>query len=86
MYPYVCLPGTYVSICVFALGAAAHVTDGSHVPLQETTLVVQDGDAVLLDDERQRRLNVLSRGIAVVICILDTQGIFNFNVWKIMPG
>lgn len=52
------MKSTYVTVGVFALGAAAHVTDGPHIPLLEATLVVKDGDAVLLDYERQRWLAV----------------------------
>ena len=39
---------TNVSIFVFALGAATHITDGSDVLLLEADLIVEDSDAVLL--------------------------------------
>lgn len=45
---------TYVSIFVFALGAAAHITDGPDVPLLEAGLVVENGDAVSLHHKGQR--------------------------------
>lgn len=45
---------TYVPVLVLALGAAADVADGSDVLLQESRLIVQDGDAVVLHHERQR--------------------------------
>lgn len=45
---------TYVSIFVFALGAATHITDGSDVPLLEPGLIVENGDAVSLHHKGQR--------------------------------
>lgn len=39
---------TYVPIFVFALSAAPYIADGSDVPLQESHLIVKNGDAVLL--------------------------------------
>lgn len=45
---------TYVSIFVFALGAATHITDGPDVPLLEASLIVKNGDAVSLHHKGQR--------------------------------
>lgn len=39
---------TYVSIFVFALGAASYIADGSDVLLLEASFIVKDGDAVFL--------------------------------------
>jgi len=45
---------TYVSIFVFALGAATHITDGFDVPVLEAGLVVEHGDAVSLHHKGKR--------------------------------
>lgn len=45
---------TYVSVFVFALGAATHITDGPDVLLLEAGLIVENGDAVSLHHKRQR--------------------------------
>lgn len=57
---------------MFSFGAPAHVTDGTDVVLLKATLVVQDGDAVLLHHEGQRRLLSAVR-ITVIISVLHTQ-------------
>ena len=64
---------TDVSIFVFALGAASHVTDGPDVPLLEAGLVVEDGDAVSLHHEGQRWKDTNLCWVTVVICILKKQ-------------
>lgn len=45
---------TYVSILVFALGTAAHITDGPDVPLLKASLIVENGNAVFLHHKGQR--------------------------------
>lgn len=61
---------TNVSIFVFALRAAAHVTDGPDVLLLEAGLIVEDGDAVSFHHKGQRWNNAVFRGVTVVIRIL----------------
>ena len=62
---------TDVSIFVFALGAATHITDGPDVLLLEAGFIVENGDAVLLHHERQRWNDPSLRGVTVVISILQ---------------
>lgn len=58
---------------MFALRAAAHITDGLDVLLLEAGLIVEDGDAVLLHDKCQRWNDTVLHGIAVVVSILDNK-------------
>lgn len=61
---------TNVSVFVFALGAAAYVTDGPDVPLLEARLIVEDGDAISLHHKGKRWDGAGPGGVAVVIGIL----------------
>lgn len=64
-----CLP-TYVPILVFALSTAANIADGSDILLQESRLVVQNGDAILLYHKCQSWNDPSLRWVSVVIGIL----------------
>lgn len=55
---------------MLALGAAAHIADGSDVHLLEARLIVENSDTVLLHHERQRRNYGGLRRVTVVIGIL----------------
>lgn len=61
---------TYVSIFVFALGAATHITDGPDVALLEASLIVKNGDAVSLHHKGQRWNDTSVWRVTVVISIL----------------
>lgn len=64
-----CLP-TYVPIFVFALSAATNIADGSDVLLLESRLIVQNGDAVILNHKCQSWNDPSLRWVSVVISIL----------------
>lgn len=61
---------TNVSVFVFALGAAAYVTDGPDVSLLEARLIVEDGDAISLNHKGERWDAAAPGGVTVVIGIL----------------
>lgn len=61
---------TYVPIFVFALSAAPYIADGSDVPLQESHLIVKNGDAVLLYHKCQCWNDPSLWWVSVVISIL----------------
>lgn len=64
---------TYVSILVFALGAAAHITDGPDVPLLKASLIVENGNAVFLHHKGQRWKETCLWRVTVVISILNNR-------------
>lgn len=64
-----CLP-TYVPIFVFALSAATNIADGSDILLLESRLIVQNGDAVILNHKCQSWNDPSLRWVSVVIGIL----------------
>lgn len=70
---------TYVTILVFALGAATHITDGPDVLLLEASLVVENSDAVLLHHKCQRWNHTSLRGVTVVISILENREEFTLR-------
>lgn len=61
---------TYVPIFVFALSAAANIADCSDILLQESCLIVQNGDAVILYHKCQSWNDTSLRWVSVVIRIL----------------
>lgn len=64
---------TNVSIFVFALGAAAHVTNSPDVLFLEADFVVKNSDAVCLHHKGKSRLDTV-RWVAVVVCVLNNSG------------
>lgn len=64
---------TNISIFVFALSAAAHITDGLDVLLLEAGLIVEDGDAVSVHHKCQCWNETSLRWITVIISILKNK-------------